>query len=713
MRGDRLDYRPIRSSFAKAPAPGSTGPSAMADPVIVAPGTGSPGDVFERLLQIAWARAQAQAYEEAEALYRQLRALGPGRFEPLAGLGALHYLRGRAAEALDHYDAARTLRGSDPGLLVNRGLALLSLGRGEEALASYDEAIARAPGFAEAHLGRGDARVKLGQPAAALDDYHRAIALKPDLALAHNNRAAALLELGRAAEAVTGYQIALALKPDLADAWNGHGASLLRLKRPAEALASLDQALALRPDYAEAHCNRGAALRDLKRPEEAIAAHDTALTFNPRYAEALNNKAVALSDLLRADEALAAYDAALVLAPDAAAVHDNRSVLLAELGRFEDAWRSAQRAVALAPDNARYHYNLTMARPVFTDAAHLAAMQTLANQDALPLEARIDLHYALGKAYDDLDQAEAAFAHWRAGAALKRAQVVYDEAAHDLFLSETTTVFDPAFFADRQGRGADLDGPILIFGMPRSGTTLIEQILASHPRVFGAGEADAFVQALTTLGGAPADAATNPAAATYMSNAQWRDLGERYVARLQALAGGAPMITDKTLANFHHLGLIHAALPGARFIHVSRDPLDTGLSCFSKAFAGEHPYSYDLGELGRYYRRYEGLMAHWRSVLPEGAILEIRYEAVVADLEGQTRRILAHCGLDWRAECLDFHRTARLVRTASATQVRQPIHDRAIGRWRRYAPYLQPLIRALGLETDADSLPIEPGRSRP
>jgi hypothetical protein len=232
--------------------------------------------------------------------------------------------------------------------------------------------------------------------------------------------------------------------------------------------------------------------------------------------------------------------------------------------------------------------------------------------------------------------------------------------------------------------------------MPRSGTTLVEQILASHPQVFAAGETDDFSTAMLQVDGLGGDVAPSPEAAASMSAHQLHALGARYTKLITRGAPAGAWVTDKTMENFRVAGLIQLALPNAKLIHVRRDPRDTCLSCFSKLFWGYLPYTYDLAELGRYYRLYDGLMAHWRRVIPATVMLEVRYEDVVGDLEGQTRRILTHCGLDWDDRCLDFHLTDRPVRTASATQVRQPIYDRSIGRWRSYAPFLEPLFAALG-----------------
>ena len=245
--------------------------------------------------------------------------------------------------------------------------------------------------------------------------------------------------------------------------------------------------------------------------------------------------------------------------------------------------------------------------------------------------------------------------------------------------------------------GEPSDAPVFIFGMPRSGSTLVEQILASHPSVFALGEVDDFENAIAGLRDGAGNALQFPEMFAAPSAELLRRLGASYLQSVGAADSTADRVTDKRPANFLYAGLIHLALPKARMIHTRRDAIDTCWSCFSQRFAdsGSLPCAYDLGELGRYYRAYDGLMAHWRSVLPQDVMLEVQYEDVVEDIEAQARRILVHCGLEWDPCCLDFHRTERQVRTVSVAQVRQPIYTNAVGRWRRFEPFLGPLLREL------------------
>jgi hypothetical protein len=263
-------------------------------------------------------------------------------------------------------------------------------------------------------------------------------------------------------------------------------------------------------------------------------------------------------------------------------------------------------------------------------------------------------------------------------------------------------VFTPEFFKAKSGHGDSSWAPIFIVGMPRSGTTLMEQVLASHSKVFGAGELETFKEAIGELIHGQGVLPAYPALAAALSQDQIGQLGNLYTKRVRALAPEAESIVDKMPLNFMFVGLIHLALPNARIINLRRNPLDTCVSCFSLLFTGSQPFAYDLAELGRYYRGCERVMDHWHKVLPPGVMIDVQYEDLVDDIEGEGRRVLRHCGLEWEDACRDFHDTERAVRTASLMQVREPVYRRAIGSWQRYAKYLGPLADALGLDIRAE-----------
>jgi tetratricopeptide (TPR) repeat protein len=538
--------------------------------------------------------------------------------------------------------------------------------------------------------------------------YRRIIAREPDLPEVHGNLGTALVALGRLSEAAASCQRAIELDPDKPKVWCQWGAALAGLGRLAEAEAKLRRAILLDRDFAAAHCQLGNILRQSGCLDAAEDMLRRAVGLDPNSAQAHAGLGDVLLDRGQSLKAAAAFGRAVALKPDFAGAYNNLSLALKEAGRLIEAGHAAEAAIRLAPKRAAYYANLAEVRTFTHGDPHVAALEALTQealtQDASPVaEEWAHLHFALAKAYEDMGRADDAFAQLLAGNALKRRAIVYDEAATLARMERTRALFTPELIAARQGCGEATRLPVFILGMPRSGTTLVEQILASHPRVCGAGEVKLFDQAVGAMRdlapGAAARGATYPDMIADMQPEHFRLLGAVYAEQLARLEPGALRIIDKMPQNFIYAGLIHLALPHAAIIHVVRDPIDTCVSCFAKLFVEGHAYSYDLAELGRYYRRYQLLMAHWRRVLPPARMLDVRYEDVVADLEGAARRIVAHCGLAWDARCLDFHRTERTVRTASAAQVRRPIYTHSVARWRKYERFLAPLPAELHAET--------------
>ncbi len=463
-----------------------------------------------------------------------------------------------------------------------------------------------------------------------------------------------------------------------------------------QAMAAYHQAIQIKPDYAEAYYNLGNTLKKQCKLDEARAAYCKVILIKPDYADAYCNLGAVLFDQGKLDEAVAASRQAIALKPDFAIAQNNLAMALQQLGRLPEARSALERAIRLAPRNPRYRRNLADITRFVAGDHRLTEMERLAEDSvSFSVSERIELHFALAKAYDDVGRYAEAFRQWLDGNALKRREIIYNEAVRLGVMDGARAEFTADLIRKWQNVGNPSSLPMFIVGMMRSGSTLVEQILASHPQVFGGGELAYFPLAVQELRTKTNGRATSPEALSALTGEDYRDLGTRYLAEIERLAPGARHITDKAPINFMFAGLIHLALPNAPIIHTVRDPVDTCISCFSKLFTEEQSHTFDLAELGRYYRHYQALMEHWHRVLPPGRILDVRYEDVVADLEGQARRIIAHCGLDWDARCLAFHQTERPVRTASAAQVRQPIYNNAVGRGRVYTQFLAPLVAEL------------------
>jgi tetratricopeptide (TPR) repeat protein len=389
------------------------------------------------------------------------------------------------------------------------------------------------------------------------------------------------------------------------------------------------------------------------------------------------------------EPALAAYNRAATLpGPAQMDAIANRGALFMEFGRKDEAVKALEEAAKTFPNAPGILFSQTDLRRLVAGDPLIAQMQALLAREGISLADRATLHFGLGKAFLDIGDSEQAFDHYNEGNRLKRSTFAYDADANERWMASIAEVFSPALLAAKADMGARSDLPVFVVGMPRSGTTLVEQILASHPMIHGAGELKRLQTLVDGIAGFPVSVPN-------MTAEQLRGLGDAYLGFVKPLAAGRRHVVDKMPSNFLHAGLIRLVLPDARIIHCRRDPVDTCLSCYTKLFAGEQAFTYNQTELGRFHRAYLRLMAHWRASLPASHFLEVDYEAVVEDVEREARRMLDFLGLPWNDTVLRFHETQRPVRTASVNQVRQPIYRTSAGRWRKHEAYLQRLLAAL------------------
>jgi hypothetical protein len=454
------------------------------------------------------------------------------------------------------------------------------------------------------------------------------------------------------------------------------------------------------PDRATAHYGIATILSRKHRDAEAIEHFQLALAREPEHVQSIVGMAGALISTGRHAEAIGLCRKAIAIQPDFARAMSALSVALSEIGDIEQAVTVSRRAVALTPNRPEFCYVLTQLAKVRRGDQVLDALEAMLPRAAsLSPRERCWLHFALAKAYDDIGERDLGFAQLLEGNAVKRRHAEYNEASTLGAMQRIRDVFNVELMATHQGLGDRSMLPVFIVGMPRSGTSLLEQMLASHPAVFGAGERPELPRAVDRLT-ERVGALPFPEAVWTLAGEELRQIGAAYVETLRPLAPDARRITDKMPLNFQFAGFIHLILPNAPIIHIIRDPVDTCLSCFSKLFSiGQH-FSYDLGDLGRFHHAYQRLMAYWRAVLPARVLLEVHYERLVDDFATEARRIVAHCGLPWDDACLEFHKTSRPVRTASVAQVRQPLYRSSVGRWRPDAALLRPLLEAL----QADSI---------
>jgi tetratricopeptide (TPR) repeat protein len=524
----------------------------------------------------------------------------------------------------------------------------------------------------------------LRQKKDALAALERAAQLLPEDPEVHLNLGIGLAAAGERARALASYRQALELAPGSIEALNHLGDLLREVGENAESLEMRRKAIELDPRRAEHYINLGKTLFELRRLDEATAAFRAALALQPDALEALLGLAGTARMRGRPAEAEELCRKALALDPD----HVEGLALLGELqadrGQFAEARAVFERALAINPALPSVYCSLATHRKMTSaDTDWRQRVEGLLAKP-LPLGHEIGLRYALGKYFDDLGSYDAAFDNYqRANELARRTKQKYNREKLTRRVDRIIATFDAQFMREQGAAGSDSELPLLIIGMPRSGTSLAEQILASHPAVFGGGELRFWEGAFGIF---EAERAAGLSAAQLLSQ-----FARDYLERLRGLSAGASRVIDKMPANFLYAGLMHAALPRARIIHMRRHPLDTCLSIYSQNFFRMGSYANDLGDLAHYYTEYLRVMQHWRNVLPATALLEIQYEELIADQERWTRRMLEFCGLPWDPKCLDFHQTDRVVITASRWQVRQRLNSSSAGRWRNYASHLAPL----------------------
>lgn len=580
--------------------------------------------------------------------------------------------------------------------LMEQAVAAQQRGDFATAEARYREVLRTVPEHADATHFLGLIAHQTGHSQAASDLLYRSIVLGPGSALYRHNLGGVLRELGRHAEAEARYREALALRPGYADALIGIAMTQTARNQHENALASYRQVLELDTTNFEAQLGCGAALLELARRSEALDCYRQTRGLATGDAQRLHRLGLALREAGAAEDARDCFESALALHPDFVEAHNSLGVALGDLGDLTGAESHYREALRLRPDYVSGWHNLASIARFGTSDSTRTSLQTLTGRLAQlsPAEASM-LHFTLGKVHDDAGEYATAFEHYLEGNKLKREMLEYDESRQTRFFRNFMHHFNPEFMAAGANAGPTGESPVFIIGMSRSGTTLVEQILASHPQVYGAGELHLLRRCLHAELESVTDDDELPGRLVQLEDGGFQRIGERYCSALSEFAPDAKRITDKLPGNMALVGLIHLAFPSAHIIHCTRDPLDTCVSCFSKLFTTGHAFSYELGELGRFYRLYQELMQHWRDVLPAGRMLEVRYEDVVDDMETQAHRLVEFCGLPWEDACLRFHETQRTVKTASLAQVRQPIYASSVQRWKRYEEYLAPLKRAL------------------
>lgn len=608
----------------------------------------------------------------------------------LNGLVSL-YNQNRIEEALDAGLELLARHAGDPMLNNMIGVILARLGRFGEALEHYGKALELRPRYAEAFNNRGNTLSHLGRHDEAIQSYREALDVMPDYAAAHNNLGNSLQETRRIDDAIASFRKALQLKPDYSDALNNLGNALLSLGKFEDASRSFARALQLQPSFDRALVGYGKSLNLMGYHRQGVEFLERGIQLRPDEPRWHNELGNALSDLGRIEDAISSYRRAIELDPEYAEGHSNLGNALGAAGRHEDAVASYEEALRVQPDLCETHYILGFVKDFSPGDVRISELCAMLESDALSESDRCFLTFTLGKAHEDIGNVAKACEYYQQGNRLRKQTLDYDIAGDRERFAHIRSLFEASMAARAEAqtpRRGDAPRPIFIVGMPRSGTSLVEQILASHSSVHGAGELRFASRIMAPIVRHFSTASDKPTSTDLFST-----LRHEYLGDVEDIAGGLPVLTDKMPGNFLWCGFLLEAMPEASIVHVQRDPVATCWSLYKRRFDHYH-FSNDLVDLGRYYLMYEDLMGFWRERFPD-RIYMLDYETLTENQERETRKLLEYCNLPWEDACLEFHTTQRPVQTVSGQQVRKKMYSGSSEAWRPFEACLEPLLSTL------------------
>lgn len=634
---------------------------------------------------------------------------------------------GNFADAASVCDAALKGYPGDANLLVLAARAKLALQKFDQAKQHLEEAIRLYPEFAPAHDGVGDCLFAQGYVGSAIRAYEQALRLDPTYAgvLRKIERAQELIKKaessapadgkssdrrmafpeeiqkaerlskdGDATKAEEIYRSILKRDPNHVEAARLLAKIAADKQRFSDAEVFLRHATSIAPDYTRLWVDLANVLRELHKPKESLECANKVLELAPDTAESYMLYAGAVGFENRHEDAIESYEKALEISPNKPGALCSMAHHLKTIGRQEEAIAAYRKCIEVKPGHSEAYWSLANLKTFQFSDGEITTLYELLDDDELKDESRVQLHNALGLDRESRRDYDTAFSHYKQCNSLRRKAESYDPVDTETHYDRIVEVFDEEFFEQRSGFGIPDASPIFVVGLPRSGSTLIEQILSSHSMVDGTFELTELPAAVKGLRRSPKRKSMFPDTLPGLSADEWRELGETYVESVLKHRAGGTYFIDKNPNNFIFVGLLRLALPNAKIINARRHPLDSCFGTYKQLFASGQPFSYDFTDLGEYYLQYVRLMDHWHQRMP-GFMLDVQYEQVVDDLETQVRRILDYCGLPFEDECLRFHETDRAVKTASSEQVRRPIYSSSVNLWRNYEGHIGELIEVL------------------
>jgi tetratricopeptide (TPR) repeat protein len=602
------------------------------------------------------------------------------------------FSNGHIQKALDAVETLTKSYPNDPVLYNISGACFAGLGQFDTAIKNYKKSLAIKPDYAEAHNNLAGTLQELGQLDDAVKSYEQALAIKPDYAEAFNNLGITLKELGQLDTAVNSYKKVLAINPNFAEAHFNLAVTLQELDQLDDALKSYEKAITIKPKYAEAHFNLGNTLRKLGQLDEAVKCYEKAISIEVDFAEAHHNLAFALQQLGEQDKAIKCYKKALAIKPDYHEALTNLGISYQQLGQINDSINQYETALSINPYYAEAYYHLSYLKKYTANDPQITKMKSLLSDSKLSKSDRINLCFALAKVNENLDNQDEFFNYLHEANRLRKQELNYSFDLSKTLFSTLKEMFSSAYSDIEKSLSSESSTihPIFIAGMPRSGSTLVEQIISSHHAVHGAGELSNLPSIILPIATDYANQGMNK-----LPEKTFLSIREQYLDVLSNLNVPESVITDKFLLNFLYIGFILTAFPNAKIVHLKRDARATCWSNYNCFFSSPvYGFSHNIDDLTGFYGLYIDLMDFWHQLFP-GKIYDMCYEDLTANQEEETRKLLQYCELDWDKNCLSFHKNKRAVQTASSIQVREKIYQGSSEVWKKYEAHLKPLIKAL------------------
>ncbi len=650
-----------------------------------------PGETHHQLSRLI----ESGKFTEAKQLGMSLSRKYPRDADIWYTLAGLYARLGVIDRVMDCCERVISINPGHAGALYNLAVASRQSGEARKAESSFQKCIEVDPGNVSALLGIGRLLSSEGRLNEALPYFKRATNIRPLHADAFFCLGVTLESLNDADAAMNAYRRAIHIHPGHIEAMNNIGHILNEQGKLNESLEVFNKLAQLQPGLALAHNNRGIVCESMGKLEEAEAAYRKASALAPSLAEPKTHLGFMLATEGRTTDALKLFQAALESAPDHESAIAGKAAALEKLGRIEDAFATIAPAITSGstnPDCVLAYCKIMLRKS--DPRAGIHAAERLLDTQSVPPKGIADLHFILGDLYDMAGDYPAAFSHYEK--ANKGSACTYIHSSHVAYIDGIIHSTGKEILNRLPKARNTSKQMVFIVGMPRSGTSLVEQILSSHPDVFGAGELRHIGDAAQSMSATRQPGKQYPDALDRLDQADIDHIAQRYIESVESDSDGSPVITDKMPHNFLYLGLVSLILPNAKIIHISRNPLDTCLSLYFHSFNPMHSYTTDLTMLGQYYCEYQRIMKHWREVLSI-PLLDIRYEDIVNNPEQSTRALLEFCDLDWSDACLDFHNSGRFVKTPSYDQVRRPVYASSVNRWKRYQQFIAPLQASLGI----------------